>query len=113
MYPVVDRAGRVVALASRADALRFARDGVGLEASLEQALGPRGVVTATEEEPLSALADRMVEADVGRLPIVREEDGVLVGVVAREDLLRARAVRQMEERERERFLRWRGARKVA
>ncbi len=64
-----------------------------------------------EAEPLSALADRMVEVDVGRLPIVREKDGVLVGVVAREDL--PRAVRQVAEQERERFLRWRGARKVA
>lgn len=113
MYPVVDAGGRVVALASRADALRFAREGVGLGASLGEVLGERGVVTAMEGEPLSVLADRMVAADVGRLPVVREGDGVLVGVVAREDLLRARAARGVEEREREVFLRWRGVRKVA
>lgn len=113
VYPVVDAAGHVLALASRADALRFAREGVALDSTLAEALGTRGVVTATAEEPLSALADRMVQADIGRLPIVRERDGVLVGIVAREDLLRARAARTAEEQERRVYLRWRASRKPA
>jgi tRNA nucleotidyltransferase (CCA-adding enzyme) len=48
----------------------------------------RQVVTAVPDMPLSAMERRMIERDVGRLPVV--EDGRVVGVVTRGDLLRAR-----------------------
>src|SRR5207244_9259022 len=48
----------------------------------------RQVVTASPETPLSDMERRMIEHDVGRLPVV--SDGRVVGVVTRGDLLRAR-----------------------
>lgn len=48
----------------------------------------RQVVTADLEMPLSDMERRMIERDVGRLPVVA--DGRVVGVVTRGDLLRAR-----------------------
>lgn len=48
----------------------------------------RQVVSAAPEMPLSEMEQRMIERDVGRLPVV--EDGRVVGVVTRGDLLRAR-----------------------
>lgn len=48
----------------------------------------RDVVTATPEMPLSELEARMIERDVGRLPVLDGE--TLIGVVTRSDLLRAR-----------------------
>jgi tRNA nucleotidyltransferase (CCA-adding enzyme) len=48
----------------------------------------RQVVTATPGMPLSDMERRMIERDVGRLPVV--EAGHIVGVVTRRDLLRAR-----------------------
>jgi tRNA nucleotidyltransferase (CCA-adding enzyme) len=48
----------------------------------------RGLTTASPEDSLSALESRMIENDVGRLPVL--ENGRLVGVVTRGDLLRAR-----------------------
>jgi tRNA nucleotidyltransferase (CCA-adding enzyme) len=47
----------------------------------------RDVVTATPETPVSALEARMLEHDVGRLPII--ENDHVIGVVTRGDLLRA------------------------
>src|SRR5262249_46824947 len=48
----------------------------------------RQVVTAHPEMPLSDMERRMIERDVGRLPVVA--GGQVVGVVTRGDLLRAR-----------------------
>lgn len=48
----------------------------------------RQIVTAAPDMPLSEMERRMIERDVGRLPVV--EDGHVVGVVTRGDLLRAR-----------------------
>lgn len=44
------------------------------------------VVTASEEELVEPVVERMLHADVNRIPIVR--DGVPVGIVARHDLLK-------------------------
>jgi CBS domain-containing protein len=44
------------------------------------------VITAEEEEPVEAVVERMLEHDVSRVPVLR--DGVLVGIVARHDLLK-------------------------
>jgi CBS domain-containing protein len=44
------------------------------------------VVTASEEEPVEAVVERMLHADVNRIPVLR--DGDLVGIVARHDLLK-------------------------
>jgi tRNA nucleotidyltransferase (CCA-adding enzyme) len=48
----------------------------------------RDVVTAAPEMPASELEARMIERDVGRLPVLEGER--LLGVVTRSDLLRAR-----------------------
>jgi CBS domain-containing protein len=44
------------------------------------------VVTASEEEPVETVVERMLHAEVNRIPSVR--DGELVGIVARHDLLK-------------------------
>jgi CIC family chloride channel protein len=105
-YPVVDEAGRPVAMISRADVLQFTRDGSRAGLTLRDVLGGRALVVGHPQEPVSALVDRMVQAEVGRVPIARPEDGVLVGIVARKDLLRVRARYLAEERERRALLRW-------
>ncbi len=115
-YPVVDAAGRPIAMASRADALRLSHGGKNdvesASATLAQVLGGRPLVTATPDERLSALVDRMVHEGAGRVPVVRPEDGVLVGIVARKDLLRVRARWLAEEHDRASFFRLRRSRPV-
>ena len=60
---------------------------------------------AHPDELVGRLADRMAAADIGRIPVVRRLDGVLVGMVARKDLLRVRAVLIKQEKERSAVIR--------
>ena len=50
-------------------------------------------------------AERRATADIGRAPIVDRQNGLLVGLVARRDLLRVRAQAARQEQERDRALR--------
>ena len=45
------------------------------------------LITATPDTPLSKIRQMMIEHDIGRVPIM--ENGVLVGIVTRTDILRA------------------------
>jgi CBS domain-containing protein len=97
-YPVVDGENRVIGMAARAQILRWMSGGA-----------PEGVTLgqAVQEEPLcgypdelvSDLIERMVDRDVGRVPIV-DRDGRLVGLVSRKDLLRVHSRERAEEVER-------------
>jgi CBS domain-containing protein len=69
------------------DVLReAARRGEMLQAS---DMMTRKAVTATEDTPVHALADLMVQRRVNRIPILR--DGRLVGIACRSDLVRVLA----------------------
>jgi chloride channel protein, CIC family len=57
------------------------------------------------DEPVAHLADRMVTADVGRVPIVERYSMRLVGLVSRKDLLRIRATARSMESSRVAFFR--------
>ena len=111
-YPVVDAAGRPVAMATRADALEATAHPERHAQTLAVALGGRPIVQARPDEPLREVVARMVAHDVGRVPVISVEDGVLVGLVARKDLLRVRARLIEEEQTRGAFFR-RGKRAVA
>ncbi len=107
VYPVLDQDGRPVALASRSDALSFINDGEQHQKTLQDALGSRQIAVGFPDEPVSSIVARMVQADAGRVPVVRPDDGTLIGLVARQDLLRVRARLLGEERARERVFSFR------
>ncbi len=100
----VDQENRPVALASRADALSFVSDTSHHGLTLMEALGKRDMVIGFPDEPVSHLVGRMVQADSGRVPVVQPDDGGMIGLVARQDLLRVRARMLGEERTRQRVL---------
>lgn len=104
-YPVVDGAGRPVGMVARADVLRWTVSGWPRGTSLADAVSGGPLVLGHPDEMVGRLADRMAEADAGRVPVTRREDGVLVGIVARKDLLRVRAKLRREEIDRARLLR--------
>ncbi|WP_433522597.1 CBS domain-containing protein [Nocardia pseudovaccinii] len=82
--PVVDEQDRVIGILSEADAL--AARGAAQTASVEAAM----TVPAEVVEPgtaVSTIASRMIAGNLRSMPVV--EAGVLVGIVARRDLLRA------------------------
>ncbi len=104
--PVVDSAGRLVGVLSEADVLvrDDARSGGGgslgwlldpVDIAHRLRLGARAVGEAMTQPPIAidanrstaAAADLMITHGVNRLPVV--EDGALVGIVTRADLVRA------------------------
>jgi CBS domain-containing protein len=104
-YPVVNVAGQPVGLVSRADVLRWQVTDLPDDPSLDDLLSDRSLSVGHPEMPATMIADLMVAEDVGRVPIVNRASGKLVGLVARRDLLQARAGRQHEENHRQRFVR--------
>ncbi|HTI88841.1 MAG TPA: chloride channel protein [Alphaproteobacteria bacterium] len=105
-YPVVDGDGRLVAMVSRADTLRWTMGGWEPGKTLGDQLADQEPLLGYDDEMVGSLADRMAGADVGRVPILRRADGVVVGLVARRDLLRVRASTVRHERERTALLRF-------
>ena len=103
-YPVVDEKGLLVGIVSRADVLRWSREGWVGEATLGDMSRRQELVTGYDDEPVGYLADRMAASDVGRVPILERGSRKLVGLVARRDLLRVRARVVREERERSKLL---------
>jgi CBS domain-containing protein len=82
--PVVDAAGDVLGVLSETDLLRTETDG-GARVVGEAMSTP--VQTIEASRPLAEAARRMLLEHVNRLPVV--EDGKLVGIVTRADLVRA------------------------
>ncbi|HTJ64553.1 MAG TPA: chloride channel protein [Alphaproteobacteria bacterium] len=105
-YPVTDDLNRLVAMVSRADALRWTRD-APVNQTLGEALGDWEAVVGFDDEMVAQLADRMAATDVGRVPILNRADRTVVGLAARRDLLRVRAKAVRQEQERETLIRFR------
>ena len=98
LYPVVDDERRLVGVVTRGDLERFAKDGT------EPA--HRDPVVAYPDEPLRVVAHRMSDTGLTRFPVVNNDrERKLTGMVALNDLLRARTRSLEEERHRERVLR--------
>ncbi|MFG1464105.1 CBS domain-containing protein [Xanthobacter sp. DSM 24535] len=109
--PVVAKDGTLVGMITEGDFLRRAELGTQVQRSwwLELIVSPgkeaeeyvqahgrtvdevmtRDVVTTRKETPLSEVVETMTRERIKRLPVV--EDGKLIGIVARSDLLRALA----------------------
>ena len=102
-YPLLDAGGQVVGMVARADVLRWRAESPHDDETLFDRASDRSLTVGYPDEPVSHLADRMVLADVGRVPIVDRETSQLVGLVARKDLLRMRAVAKSSEATRVAF----------
>jgi H+/Cl- antiporter ClcA len=113
-YPVVDDAGRLLGVITRANLLE---DWVSMELGGSAADAPaRHLIIAYDlihREPIvvypwescRTAAERMAEAGVGRLPVVDPGDPKkIVGMLTRSDLLKARARQVEEEAKREKFI---------
>jgi CBS domain-containing protein len=104
-YPILSPDGRLAGIVSRADILRWSREGWPAEATLGSLQKSDHLITGYDDESVADLADRMSAADVGRVPIVERATGKLVGLVARRDLFRVRARALRDEQERQKLLR--------
>ena len=102
-YPILDAEGMVTGMVSRADVLRWRAERPHGDETLYDRASDLSLIVGYADEPVSHLADRMVAADVGRVPIVDRGTPCLVGLVSRKDLLRIRATANSAEANREAF----------
>lgn len=103
-YPVVDPMGRLLGLVSRSDVLRWEVEGCDQAALLAEHLSDASQPTAFPESPSGVVADLIVHSGIGRIPIVERESRKVVGILSRQDLLKARKKVRSEESERTRHV---------
>ncbi len=102
-YPVVDADGRLLGLVSRTDALRWRVADPEGDVSLAETLSDVSQPAAHPETPCGLIADMIIETGIGRVPIVEAESGRVVGILSRQDLLKARSAHRQAETARSRF----------
>lgn len=103
-YPVIASDRTVMGMVSRGDVLAWLSENSNVDRSAS--LGDMIVeetLFGRPDELVGQLADRMAENGIGRVPVI-DASGRLVGLVARKDLLAARARRVAEEHDRTRLL---------
>lgn len=103
-YPVVDGDDRLVGMISRADALRWQSEPALMDQSLYDVISDTSIPVAHLEDTVGRVADIMIHADTGRVPVVETQTGRLLGLIARKDLLRLRSATNRAELERGAYL---------
>jgi chloride channel protein, CIC family len=108
LLPVVDQTGCFVGVLTRADIReQLKTEGDALLVRTVAELVRKAPVEAYPDEPLRIVVYRMVEKSLTRLPVVERETRKFLGLVALEDLLKAREHNLEEERTRETSLKLR------
>ena len=105
LYPVVDDAQRLVGVITRGDLREFLDSAHDSSDKRHLAdLVKHDPVVAFPDEPLRVVVNRMAETGFTRLPVVESFDPhVVVGMIALDDLLKARTLNLEAERRRERI----------
>jgi CBS domain-containing protein len=105
LLPVVNAEGQLAGVVTRADIRkRLGAEGeVVLQRSIGELVRPE-VVEAYPDEPLRIVVYRMAEKGLTRLPVVERKGRKFLGLIALDDLLKARGRNLEEERTRERVL---------
>ncbi|MGZ9724516.1 chloride channel protein [Rhizobium miluonense] len=99
-YPVVEADSRLVGMISRAGALRWQSEPELMDQSLYDVVSDTSLPVAHADDTVGRVADIMIHADTGRIPVVEPQTGRLVGLIARKDLLRLRSATNRAELER-------------
>jgi len=98
----VDEEDRLVGIITRGDIVRALRQKQNSEMTVAEA-GSGDLAVAFPDEPLYAALTKMLERDVGRLPVVERKDpGRVVGYLGRAAILSARMKFHEEETIRQR-----------
>ena len=104
LFPVVDDTRRLVGVVARRQLREWLDSEPPPQGATLASLDLPRPVTAYADETLSAIAFRMAESGVTRLPVVARRDGTFVGMIALRDLLTARGRILEAEQRRERVL---------
>ena len=105
LLPVVDGDGFLVGVVTRGDLhKRVEQEGEGALRQPLCKLVRQETVEAFPGEPLRSVVYRMAEKQVTRMPVIEADTRKFVGLIALDDLLKARARHLEEERRREQVL---------
>src|SRR5262249_27258295 len=104
-YPVVDADGRLVGMVSRADALRWQGKTDLADQTLYDLVSDDSLPVAHPEDTVGRVADMMIKAETGRVPVVEPATRALIGLIARKDLLQLRSATNRSEMERGAYFR--------
>jgi CBS domain-containing protein len=100
---VVDADRRLVGMVTRGDALRWRTEPPHGAGTLYDTLSDTALIVGHPDEIVGRLADAMVAADQGRVPVVERGSRRILGLVARKDLLHIRSTVAAAENERTAF----------
>lgn len=103
-YPVVDSAHGLIGLVSRSDALRWRINDKAGDTSLADSLSDASQPVAYPDTLSGVVADLIVASGIGRIPIVDRQTRKVVGILSRQDLLKARSSHRQGETHRARFV---------
>jgi CIC family chloride channel protein len=103
VYPIVDAAGRLVGLVSRADALAWRVEGGLEEQTLAERASDAALPVAHPDDVVARVVDLMLATGHGRIPVTDPATGRLVGLLARKDLLQIHATTSKAEGERQAY----------
>jgi CBS domain-containing protein len=84
--PVVDTKGTVLGVVSELDLLKMIADRKDLRLMTVEEIMIKPAVCALDDEEVESVIAKMVKYNIRRLPVV-QEDGKLVGIVSRTDIL--------------------------
>lgn len=104
LYPVIEPDGRLVGVVSRADALAWQTVAELEGETLYDKVSDASIPVGHPDDTVGFIADLMIKGDTGRIPITDPATGVLVGLIARKDLLLLRRSVRSLEQERQVYL---------
>ncbi|KAA0697314.1 CBS domain-containing protein [Neorhizobium sp. P12A] len=104
VYPVVNDDGRLIGVVSRGDALSWQGDDDLAGQTLAEKISDESIPVGHPDDTVGFIADLMISADTGRIPVVDPDSGRLVGLITRKDLLRLRSALKSSESERRPYL---------
>jgi CBS domain-containing protein len=84
--PVVDSKYKVVGVVTEFDLLNAIRQGKDIQTTKADEIMTRPAICVQEDDDLDVIIRKMTEKNIIRLPVIGE-DGKLVGVIARADIL--------------------------
>ncbi|SYZ72094.1 Chloride channel core [Candidatus Zixiibacteriota bacterium] len=102
-WPIAGENGRLVGIVTRSDIMRILSQDKKGAVTLGEA-GRRRLIVAYPDEPLRDAVNRLLEHDIGRLPVVdRDDPDRLIGYLGRPNVIKARLRQLQEERHDRKF----------
>jgi CBS domain-containing protein len=99
-YPVLDEKGNLLGVVTRRE---FLNPDLSLHTQIH-ALIKRAPTAVYDDSTLREAADHMVNHDVGRLPVLSRDEGKLLGIITRSDVLAGHKLRLAETKKAGRTL---------